>query len=77
MLAMHARAGLLCSPCRCARRAAMLAMHARAGLSHGRGSAAGVQVIAMPDSRYKAYCTSSDFIREHIFPGGHLPASAP
>lgn len=31
------------------------------------------QVIAEPDERYEAYCNSSDFIREHIFPGGHLP----
>lgn len=31
------------------------------------------QVIAEPDERYEAYCASSDFIREHIFPGGHLP----
>ena len=31
------------------------------------------QVIAEPDERYAAYCASSDFIREHIFPGGHLP----
>jgi hypothetical protein len=28
------------------------------------------QVIAEPDERYEAYCKSSDFIREHIFPGG-------
>jgi hypothetical protein len=33
-----------------------------------------VQVITMPDTRYKQYCNSSDFIREHIFPGGHLPS---
>ena len=32
------------------------------------------QVIAGPDERYEAYCKSSDFIREHIFPGGHLPS---
>ncbi|PRW60674.1 cyclopropane-fatty-acyl-phospholipid synthase [Chlorella sorokiniana] len=32
-----------------------------------------IQVIAEPDERYEAYCKSSDFIREHIFPGGHLP----
>ena len=24
--------------------------------------------------RYEAYCHTSDFIREHIFPGGHLPS---
>lgn len=27
-------------------------------------------MIAEPDERYEAYCKSSDFIREHIFPGG-------
>jgi len=35
-----------------------------------------LQVITMPDVRYEAYCNSSDFIREHIFPGGHLPSMA-
>lgn len=30
----------------------------------------------MPDERYAEYCASSDFIREHIFPGGHLPSMA-
>ena len=34
----------------------------------------GAQVIACPDERYAAYCGASDFIREHIFPGGHLPS---
>jgi hypothetical protein len=30
-------------------------------------------VITLPDERYEAYCNShSDFIRTHIFPGGHL-----
>ena len=24
--------------------------------------------------RYEVYCNTSDFIREHIFPGGHLPS---
>lgn len=32
------------------------------------------QVISEPDERYEEYCASSDFIREHIFPGGHLPS---
>ena len=31
-------------------------------------------MITEPDERYKEYCASSDFIREHIFPGGHLPS---
>ena len=38
------------------------------------GGRAVLQVIAEPDERYEAYCHSSDFIREHIFPGGHLPS---
>jgi len=33
-----------------------------------------VQVITIPHERYDAYCNSSDFIRKHIFPGGHLPS---
>ena len=33
-----------------------------------------LQAIAEPDERYEAYCASSDFIREHVFPGGHLPS---
>eukprot|EP00879_Flechtneria_rotunda_P033158 GHRR01036696.1.p1 GENE.GHRR01036696.1~~GHRR01036696.1.p1 ORF type:complete len:424 (+),score=170.94 GHRR01036696.1:203-1474(+) len=33
-----------------------------------------IQVIAQPDKRYEQYCRSSDFIKEHIFPGGHLPS---
>ena len=32
------------------------------------------QAISVPDERYEAYCASSDFIREHVFPGGHLPS---
>ena len=32
-----------------------------------------IQAISIPDERYDAYCTSSDFIREYIFPGGHMP----
>ena len=34
-----------------------------------------IQVITIPDERYKQYCeTTSDFIRAYIFPGGHLPS---
>lgn len=33
-----------------------------------------LQVITFPDYRYQAYRRSSDWIRKHIFPGGHLPA---
>lgn len=32
-----------------------------------------LQAITIPDERYKAYQKSCDFIRKHIFPGGHLP----
>ena len=38
------------------------------------GGKCAIQVIAAPDYRYDEYCKSSDFIREHIFPGGHLPS---
>ncbi|KAK9804082.1 hypothetical protein WJX73_004574 [Symbiochloris irregularis] len=37
------------------------------------GGKAAIQAISEPDERYEAYCRSSDFIREHVFPGGHLP----
>ena len=30
-------------------------------------------VIGMPEERYEEYKNGSDFIRKHIFPGGHLP----
>ena len=46
------------------------------GRTVAQGGAAAAQVIAEPDERYAAYCASSDFIREHIFPGGHLPCMA-
>jgi len=32
-----------------------------------------LQAIGMPNERYSEYLSSSDFIRRHIFPGGHLP----
>ncbi len=32
------------------------------------------QVITMPDHRYDAYRKGCDWIRKHIFPGGHLPS---
>ena len=49
------------------------------GVSSEKGSRAfntrpNTQAISEPDERYEAYCASSDFIREHIFPGGHLPS---
>ncbi|GMH42872.1 hypothetical protein BSKO_10791 [Bryopsis sp. KO-2023] len=36
------------------------------------GGIAVLQAISTPDERYDAYCSTSDFIREHVFPGGHL-----
>ena len=33
-----------------------------------------LQAIAMPDQKYQAYRLGSDWIRKHIFPGGHLPS---
>ncbi|SHJ04143.1 cyclopropane-fatty-acyl-phospholipid synthase [Malonomonas rubra DSM 5091] len=33
-----------------------------------------IQVITIPDRKYDAYRFSSDWIRKHIFPGGHLPS---
>ena len=35
-----------------------------------------IQVITIPDQRYRNYRSSSDWIRKHIFPGGHLPSLA-
>lgn len=35
-----------------------------------------MQVITIPDQRYKAYKNSTDFIQKYIFPGGHLPSVA-
>eukprot|EP00842_Homolaphlyctis_polyrhiza_P003977 jgi/Hompol1/4580/HPOL_003729-RA len=33
-----------------------------------------VQVITMPEARYQSYLVSMDFIRLHIYPGGHCPS---
>lgn len=33
-----------------------------------------MQIITMPDQRYKSYCKGTDFIQKYIFPGGHLPS---
>lgn len=33
-----------------------------------------MQAIVFPHTRYEAYKDSFDFIRKHIFPGGHLPS---
>jgi cyclopropane-fatty-acyl-phospholipid synthase len=35
-----------------------------------------LQAITMPDQKYRAYRFGSDWIRKHIFPGGHLPSLA-
>ena len=33
-----------------------------------------LQAITLPDQKYRAYRAGSDWIRKHIFPGGHLPS---
>jgi cyclopropane-fatty-acyl-phospholipid synthase len=38
------------------------------------GGRAMIQVITIPDRKYNAYRYSSDWIRKHIFPGGHVPS---
>ena len=38
------------------------------------GGRAVLQAITYKDKHYAAYCRCSDFIRRHIFPGGHLPS---
>ncbi|PLX98912.1 MAG: DUF1365 domain-containing protein [Desulfuromonas sp.] len=38
------------------------------------GGRAVIQVITIPDRKYASYRYSSDWIRKHIFPGGHLPS---
>lgn len=38
------------------------------------GGVVAVQVITIPHDRYGQYRRSSDWIRKHIFPGGHLPS---
>jgi cyclopropane-fatty-acyl-phospholipid synthase len=35
-----------------------------------------LQTITIPDQRYDAYRRGTDFIRTHVFPGGHLPSLA-
>ena len=37
------------------------------------GGVAVFQCITIPETRYAAYATGTDFIRRYIFPGGHLP----
>ena len=32
------------------------------------------QCITIPEARYATYAAGNDFIRQYIFPGGHLPA---
>ncbi|EKX37689.1 hypothetical protein GUITHDRAFT_165417 [Guillardia theta CCMP2712] len=38
------------------------------------GGKAVIQAITYKDEHYMEYCRCSDFIRRHIFPGGHLPS---
>jgi cyclopropane-fatty-acyl-phospholipid synthase len=37
------------------------------------GGIAMFQCITIPEARYEAYAKGNDFIRQYIFPGGHLP----
>lgn len=34
----------------------------------------GLQAILVPDQRYASYSKQSDWIKKHIFPGGHMPS---
>eukprot|EP00747_Dinoflagellata_sp_TGD_P091512 gnl/TRDRNA2_/TRDRNA2_165089_c3_seq1.p1 gnl/TRDRNA2_/TRDRNA2_165089_c3~~gnl/TRDRNA2_/TRDRNA2_165089_c3_seq1.p1 ORF type:complete len:405 (-),score=70.24 gnl/TRDRNA2_/TRDRNA2_165089_c3_seq1:13-1161(-) len=38
------------------------------------GGLAAIQAICVPDGRYESYKRGTDFIRERIFPGSHLPS---
>lgn len=38
------------------------------------GGRVAIQAITYPNETYDAYRKSTDFIRKHIFPGGHLPS---
>ncbi|CAE7348890.1 ufaA1 [Symbiodinium natans] len=40
------------------------------------GGKLAIQAICVPDERYESYRNGSDFIREKIFPGSHLPCLA-
>ncbi|CAE7875883.1 ufaA1, partial [Symbiodinium necroappetens] len=40
------------------------------------GGMVAIQAICVPDERYESYRKGSDFIREKIFPGSHLPCLA-
>jgi len=40
------------------------------------GGRAMLQVITVPDSEFSVYRQRSDFVRQHIFPGGMLPCNA-
>jgi len=40
------------------------------------GGKACLQAITIPNSQYDRYRKSSDFIKKHIFPGGHMPCES-
>lgn len=40
------------------------------------GGRAVLQAITVPDAEFSVYRRRSDFIRQHVFPGGMLPCSA-
>ncbi|MBW0159511.1 cyclopropane-fatty-acyl-phospholipid synthase family protein [Sedimentimonas flavescens] len=41
-----------------------------------KGGRAVLQAITVPDAEFSVYRRRSDFIRQHVFPGGMLPCSA-
>jgi len=41
------------------------------------GAQAVIQIIMVPDTRFKSYSSNVDFIQKHIFPGGMLGAPTP
>ena len=40
------------------------------------GGIAVFQCITIPETRYEGYAKGNDFIRQYIFPGGHLPTNS-
>ncbi|MBN2466784.1 MAG: DUF1365 family protein [Deltaproteobacteria bacterium] len=39
-----------------------------------KGGLVGLQTISIADQRYKRYRKDTDWVRKHVFPGGHLPS---
>lgn len=53
---------------------ASLLCHLKARLNEGGRAVS--QAITVPDAEFSVYRGRSDFIRQHVFPGGMLPCSA-